>query len=323
MAFVHLPPGWQIPESQATPEHAYLNRRAFLKKLGLTSAVLSAGPSLALGDAETEALPPLEKTPTSELYPFPRNPAYAVERPLTPEPIAGSYNNFYEFTTDKERVRLLVGKFAVRPWQVQVGGLVHHPRVYEIDDLVRRMPLEERVYRFRCVEAWAMTVPWTGFPFRALIDEVQPLSSARYVRLVTFLRPEQAPGQRTQPWYPWPYFEGLTLHEATNELTLLATGIYGHELPRQHGAPLRLVVPWKYGYKSIKSIVSIEFVEEQPPTFWNEVAPREYDFWSNVNPKVPHPRWSQAHERLIDTGERVPTRLYNGYGEYVAHLYHT
>ena len=201
------------------------------------------------------------------------------------------------------------------------GSLVDRPKVYDLDDLVRRMPLEERLYRFRCVEAWAMAVPWTGFPMKALINEVQPKSSARYVRMVTFQRPEQAPGQKSQPWYPWPYFEALTMEEAMNELTLLGTGIYGHALPKQHGAPIRLVAPWKYGFKSIKSIVSIEFTDKQPPTFWNKLAPSEYDFWANVNPNVPHPRWSQATERLISTGERVPSQLYNGYGEYVAHLY--
>jgi len=317
MASIHIPRGWEIPENQATSEEVYLNRRRFLRELGLVGLGTLAGSALACGtDKAANASP-------SSLYPAQRSPAYAVDRPLTPESIAAGYNNFYEFTTDKRRVRLLVDRFETQPWQVEVGGLVENPGVYDVDDLVRRMPLEERLYRFRCVEAWAMTVPWTGFPFRALMDEVKPLSSARYVRLVTFLRPEQAPGQQNQPWYPWPYFEGLTLREAANELTLLATGIYGHELPKQHGAPIRLVVPWKYGFKSIKSIVLIEFVEAQPPTFWNQLQPAEYDFGANVDPEVPHPRWSQATERLIDTGDRVPTRLYNGYGGYVAHLYKT
>lgn len=166
-----------------------------------------------------------------------------------------------------------------------------------------------------------MAVPWTGFPFRALADEVQPTSKATHVRLVSFYKPDQAPGIRSQSWYKWPYYEGLSMTEAMNELALLTVGIYGHDLPRQHGAPIRLITPWKYGYKSIKSIVRIEFVDRQPPTFWNDVAPDEYDFWSNVNPEVPHPRWSQASERMIDTGERRPTFLYNGYGDYVKHLY--
>ena len=347
MVSIHIPRSWEISANQATPEHVYFNRRAFLKKLGLTSAgLLSAGSALIPGcststteypsqpeetptadpypdGSTTEASSQPEETPTADLYPAARNPAYTVERPLTPQEVAASYNNFYEFTTNKQQVRYLVGRFQTRPWQVEVTGLVEKPGIFDIGDLVRRMPLEERVYRFRCVEAWAMTVPWTGFPFKALIDAVQPLSAARHVRLVTFMNPEQAPGQKTQTWYPWPYFEGLTLQEATNELTLLATGIYGQELPKQHGAPIRLVVPWKYGFKSIKSIVRIEFVETQPPTFWNQLQPAEYDFRANVDPQVPHPRWSQATEQLISTGEQVPTRPYNGYGEQVAHLYET
>jgi sulfoxide reductase catalytic subunit YedY len=265
---------------------------------------------------------PEQKTPPdiAALYPARRNPGFTLDRTLTDERVAAAYNNFYEFTTDKEEVRNLVGAFRIRPWQVEVGGLVEKPRIYDVDDLVRRLPLEERLYRFRCVEAWAMAVPWTGFTLKALINEVRPLSAARYVRMVTFYKPDQARGQKFQHWYPWPYYEGLTMAEATNVLTFLVTGIYGHELPKQHGAPIRLITPWKYGFKSIKSIVQIEFVEKQPPTFWS-AASSEYDFWANVNPKVPHPRWSQATERLIDTGERVPTQLYNGYAEQVAHLY--
>ena len=321
MASIHIPRGWKIPENQATPEDAYVNRRRFLKEIGLAGLGALAGSTLACGTERIEDAAPSADTAPADFYPTERNPAFAVERSITPEDVAGSYNNFYEFTTNKQQVRLLVDRFETRPWEVEVTGLVENPKVYDIDDLIRRMPLEERLYRFRCVEAWAMTVPWTGFPFKALIDEVRPLSSARYVRLVTFLKPEQAPGQKSQPWYPWPYFEGLTLQEASNELALLATGIYGHPLPKQHGAPIRLVVPWKYGFKSIKSIVRIEFVEEQPSTFWNQLEPGEYDFQANVNPDVPHPRWSQATERLITTGDRVPTHLYNGYGEHVAHLY--
>ena len=321
MAFIHIPKSWEIPENRVTPEDVYVNRRRFLKGIGLAGLGALAGSTLACDAHHVQDAAPTADTEPADFYPTESNPTSAGERSITPEDVAGSYNNFYEFSTDKQQVRFLVDRFEPRPWEVEVTGLVKNPKVYDIDDLIRRMPLEERIYRFRCVEAWAMTVPWTGFPFKALIDEVQPLSSARYVRLVTFIRPEQAPGQKNQPWYPWPYFEGLTLQEATNELTLLTTGIYGHLLPKQHGAPIRLVVPWKYGFKSIKSIVRIEFVEEPPPTFWNQLQPSEYDFQANVDPDVPHPRWSQATERLIGTGERVPTLLYNGYGEQVAHLY--
>ncbi len=318
MAFIHIPKGWQLPEGEVTPEDIYMNRRRFMQAMGVAgaSAVIGAGCAMAEDEFEVEVPPSLPG-----LYPAKRNEIYTVERELTREKVAARYNNFYEFTTNKGKVHELTDKFEVRPWEVEISGFVEKAGTYDLDDLLKRFALEERVYRFRCVEAWAMTVPWTGFPMKALIDYVQPQSSAKYVRMVTFNRPDQAPGIKSQSWYPWPYFEGLTMEEATNELTLLTTGIYGHALPKQHGAPIRLVAPWKYGYKSIKSIVKIEFTKRQPPTFWNKVAPSEYDFWSNVNPNVPHPRWSQATERLIGTMDRVPTRMYNGYGDYVAHLY--
>lgn len=316
---------WNLPERLATPEQVYIDRRRFLAALGFSG--MGAWGLLAgcLG-RDTEAAASADDVrrtiPKPEgVYPAPRNPAYKVDRPLTREEVAAAYNNFYEFSLEKDEVWKLAEKFETRPWEVEVTGQVHRKKTYDIDDLIKRMPLEERVYRFRCVEAWSMVVPWVGFPFKKLIDEVQPTSKAKYVRMVTFLRPEQARGQRSQPWYPWPYFEGLTLAEASHELTLLVTGSYGHALPTHHGAPIRLIVPWKYGFKSIKSIVRIEFVEKQPPTFWNTLAPQEYDFWANVNPNVPHPRWSQASERVIDTGERIPTLVYNGYGEFVAQLY--
>jgi sulfoxide reductase catalytic subunit YedY len=305
-----------------------MDRRRFIRALGFSG--LGAWGLLAgcLGnsskvEAQASGDSGVRRTiPKPEgVYPARRNPKYGVDLPLTKEEVAAAYNNFYEFTLEKDKVWRLAERFETRPWEIEVTGHVHRKKTYEVDELVRRMPLEERVYRFRCVEAWSMVVPWVGFPFKKLIDEVQPTSKAKYVRMVTFLRPEQAPGQRNQPWYPWPYFEGLTMAEATNELTMLVTGIYGHALPKQHGAPLRLITPWKYGFKSIKSIVRIEFVDKQPPTFWNTLVPKEYDFWANVNPRVPHPRWSQATERVIDTGERIPTQMYNGYGEFVAHLY--
>ncbi|MBI5643196.1 MAG: protein-methionine-sulfoxide reductase catalytic subunit MsrP [Deltaproteobacteria bacterium] len=317
---------WQIPEREATPEDIYLSRRQFIKKAGIYS--LSAGVFMSGANGlfdifkkpDEERILRLPKTPTSALYPAKRNPAYAPGRPLTDELVAAKYNNFYEFSSFKS-VWKHVDRLEPRPWQVEIAGLVEKPRIYDIDELVRSMPLEERLYRFRCVEAWAMTVPWTGFPMKELIKKVSPLSSAKYVSLQTFYNKDWAGQQKIRFWLPWPYVEGLTMEEATNELTFLATGIYGHELPKQHGAPIRLVTPWKYGFKSIKSIVRIEFTSVQPKTFWNTLVPDEYDFRANVNPEVPHPRWSQETERIIDTDERVPTVKYNGYGDYVAGLY--
>ncbi|MDA0709845.1 MAG: protein-methionine-sulfoxide reductase catalytic subunit MsrP [bacterium] len=319
MAFVHIKKDWAIAEQFATPEQVYLNRRNFMKAMGFIGAGALIGATSGCEAADDFVLEIPHSMPG--LYPARRNESYTVDRALTPEKIAAQYNNFYEFTTDKARVHTLTGKFEINPWQIEIAGEVEKPGLYDLDDLLKKMTLEERVYRFRCVEAWAMTVPWTGFPLKALIDRLQPTSNAKYVRMFTFNKPDQAPGIKSQSWYPWPYFEGLTMAEATHELTLLATGIYGHALPKQHGAPIRLVTPWKYGYKSIKSIVKIEFTRRKPPTFWNDLAPDEYDFYANVNPNIPHPRWSQASERLISTGERVETRMHNGYGDFVAKMY--
>lgn len=328
MANIKKTQNWELPENDATAEDVHINRREFVKKLGL-SGIGACGLMLGCFNGSSEAgasgfdgkvrdtLP----KPLPPYYPPKRNSKYMVDRPITVEEVAASYNNFYEFTTDKSGVWKLAQELDVEPWKVKVGGLVHKPRTFDMDDILKLFPLEERVYRFRCVEAWSMVVPWVGFPFKKLIDEVQPLTNAKYVRLVTFNRPAQAVGQRTQKWYPWPYYEGLSLQEASNELTLLATGMYGHALPKQHGAPIRLIVPWKYGYKSIKSIVRIDFVDHQPATFWNDLAAHEYSFVSNVDPDKPHPRWSQATERVIPTGERIATQKFNGYGEYVADMY--
>lgn len=319
MTLIKIRQGWEIPENQITPESAYLNRREFLKRMGVTGVgafTLMSGCAWAKDGGVEAQLKEAQAQPIKAS----RNKNFAVADPLTDEIIAASYNNFYEFSTGKDRVWQLVEQFQTRPWEIEVGGLVENPGTYDIDDLMKKMPLEERVYRFRCVEAWAMVVPWIGFPMKALIDRVQPKSSAKYVRMLTFFRADEAPQQRKSR-LPWPYFEGLTMEEAMNELTLLVMGIYGHVLPKQHGAPIRLIVPWKYGFKGIKSIVSIEFTDRKPRTFWNTLAPSEYDFWANVNPNVPHPRWSQATERMIGTGERRKTELYNGYGSYVAHLY--
>lgn len=304
--------GWEMPEREATPEEFYLNRRQFIKKLGMGTALALAGWERAEAASRQE---------DKKIYPAKRNEKFVLDRPLTEEWATAHYNNFYEFTTDKERVAELVGKFQTHPWTVEIAGMVAKPRTFEVDELIRLMPIEERLYRHRCVEAWSMAVPWTGFPLKALVDLAQPLSTTKFVRLISFNKPEQAPGIKSQSWYAWPYYEGLRMDEATHELTMLVTGIYGHELPKQNGAPLRLATPWKYGYKSIKSIVKIEFTDKQPHTFWNDLAPNEYDFLSNVNPQVPHPRWSQATEQPIPGGPRRPTLLYNGYEAFVAALY--
>jgi sulfoxide reductase catalytic subunit YedY len=327
MSQIRIRRGWEIPEREAVSEEVYLNRREFVKKLGLAgigaAGMLVGGSKAALAGTDRALAFLSEPNPQTSrgLYPARRNPKYVLDRPLTEEKYSTRYNNFYEFTTDKPRVVDLVGNFKTRPWTVEVTGMVSKPKTFDIDELLRLFPLEERLYRHRCVEAWAMAVPWTGFPLKALVDHVQPTSKAKFVRMISFNKPDEAPGMKTQLWYPWPYYEGLTLAEATNELAFMVTGIYGHALPKQNGAPLRLAVPWKYGYKSIKSIVKIEFTDQQPKTFWNDIAPNEYSFLSNVNPKVPHPRWSQAYERMIIDGERRPTLPYNGYGEFVAHLY--
>lgn len=303
-----------------------MHRRRFMRELGagalsLSGALLGWGGAACGAAAEDDwrHYDPRE----DDLFPATRNERYALDRPLTEERIAATYNNFYEFTMDKDAVVRNVVHLQTKPWQIEITGHVRNKMKVDAEELLTTIPQEERLYRHRCVEAWGMAVPWSGFPMQALIDRVEPTARARFVRFVSFYRPDQAIGQRTLDWYKWPYYEGLTMDEARNELTFLVTGIYGHELTKQHGAPIRLVTPWKYGYKSIKSIVTIEFTDTQPPTFWNDANPREYDFTSNVNPRVPHPRWSQTSERMIGTGKRRPTLPYNGYGEYVAHLYET
>lgn len=301
--------GWELPEIQATPESVFLNRR----QLMAAGAGLIAGAALP-GIAAAEA-----PDPTLDLYPAKRNEAYRLDVPLTKAEDAANYNNFYEFGMSKDIVDAS-HRLATRPWSIQVDGMVDKPFEIGFDDLVRKLPLEERLYRFRCVEAWAMAVPWTGIPLKAFVAMAKPLSGAKYIRFETFLNPRVAPGQN-QRWYPWPYVEGLTIAEAGNELPLLVTGIYGKPLPTQHGAPIRLITPWKYGFKSVKSIRRISFVAERPKTFWEALQASEYGFWANVNPAVPHPRWSQASEQVLGSRERRPTLIYNGYGEQVAGLY--
>ncbi len=307
---------WNLPERAATPETVYLNRRSWLKGAGLLGVAATTS-GFIFGGGEEKAAPTPD--PSADLYPVERNGAYTVERAITDEETATTYNNFYEFGSHKS-IHKAAQALEVRPWTVTIDGLVEQKLELDIDDLLSRMELEERVYRHRCVEAWAMTVPWSGFAMADLVALAKPTSSARYVRMETFMDPETARGQR-QSWYPWPYVEGLTLEEARNELAFIATGLYGKPIPRQNGAPLRLVVPWKYGFKSIKSITRLTFTDQRPISFWEAVQGSEYGFWANVNPEVPHPRWSQATERLIGSDERVPTRLFNGYGEWVAGLY--
>jgi sulfoxide reductase catalytic subunit YedY len=315
--------GWELPESAATPEDVWLNRRRILQALGVGGAILGAPLALRMGTSDkapaTHGRAATPDDPSAGLYPVARNVRYALDRLLSAESDVISYNNFYEFGSHKS-IAGAAQALRIRPWQIAIDGLVEKPITLDIDDLLRRMPLEERLYRHRCVEAWSMAVPWSGFPLTALVDFAHPLGSAKYLQMTTFEDPEMAPGQR-QSWYPWPYVEGLTIAEATNELAFMATGLYGKPIARQNGAPLRLAVPWKYGFKSVKSIVRFSFTETQPNTFWAIIQPAEYGFWANVNPQVPHPRWSQANERVLGTGERVPTQLFNGYAEFVAHLY--
>ncbi len=301
--------GWEMPESQATPESVFLNRRQWLA--GSAGAIAGAALPQAAGAQGAD--------PTLDLYPAKRNAAYTLDRPVTDEELAANYNNFYEFGTSKE-VAAASKRLVTRPWTITIDGLVEKPFEIGFDDLIRKVTLEERLYRFRCVEAWSMAVPWTGFPLKELVALAKPLSGVKYVQMQTFLNPKMAPGQ-SQRWYPWPYTEGLTMAEATHDMTLMVTGIYGKPIPTQHGAPLRLITPWKYGFKSVKSISKISFVAERPKTFWEGLQASEYGFWANVNPEVSHPRWSQASEQVLGTRDRKPTLLFNGYAEQVADLY--
>lgn len=317
---IKRPRGWELPERLATPESIYLNRRALLKQAtGLAFGAIAL--SACDNPASTSAVAAAETVsdPTGDLYPAARNGAFTLDRDLTAEEEAATYNNFYEFGSHK-RIFEAAQALPIRPWTVAIDGDVEEPKRVDIDTLIRAMKLEERLYRHRCVERWAMAVPWTGFPLKALVEWARPLSGVRYVRFETFQIPEVATGQR-QSWYPWPYTEGLTIAEATSELPFLVTGVYGKPIANQFGAPLRLALPWKYGFKSIKSIMRISFTSERPIGFWEEIQASEYGFWANVNPEVPHPRWSQAEERMLGTGETRATQIFNGYGEHVAHLY--
>ena len=305
--------GWEIPERLVTPEAFVVDRRKFLASATALAAVgLVSDVAHAADD------------PSAGLYPAPLNPAFKdAGRAVTSEKNNTTYNNFYEFGTSKQ-IYQEAEALPVRPWEIAVDGHVEKPFTIAIDDLLKKMTLEERIVRHRCVEAWSMVVPWTGFPVKKLVELARPTSGAKYVRMETFNRPDVAPGQQPGLFgggYPWPYVEGLTMAEAMNDLAFIVTGAYGKPLPKPMGAPLRLHLPWKYGFKSIKSIVKVSFVAERPVGLWEQIQGSEYGFWANVNPEVAHPRWSQAHERVLGTSDEVPTQLFNGYGEFVAALY--
>ena len=301
--------GWELGENQATPEGVYLQRRTLVQAMGLGAAALAL-PGIAAAQG---------KDPSAGLYPAKRNDRYGVPTPMTTEKLATTYNNFYEFGTDKSIWRD-AQKLEVRPWTIKVSGMVEKPFEIGIDDLLAKVQLEERVYRHRCVETWSMIVPWSGFPMRSLVELCKPAGGAKFVVMKTLSKPAVMREQRDL-LYPWPYTEGLAMDEAMNDLTFIATGLYGKPIHKQNGAPLRLVAPWKYGFKNVKSIVSIEFSDKRPVSFWEKLQSSEYGFWANVNPQVPHPRWSQATEKPLGSEERIPTLLYNGYGEFVAGLY--
>jgi sulfoxide reductase catalytic subunit YedY len=302
----------KIPSSEITPEHVYFSRRRFIKGAfwTTTAAVLAAcTPKFATPAAAGSTGAPAT---TAGLKDELGSPANSFED-IT------NYNNYYEFTVDKAGVAGLSQNFSTSPWQVKVGGLVNNPKTYDIDDIRTKFNQEEKIYRLRCVEGWSLVIPWEGFSLSKLLAEVQPTSDAKYVRFESILDPKQMPGQ-SDPFYQWPYVEGLRLDEAMHGLTLLATGLYGKTLPAQDGAPVRLVVPWKYGFKSIKAIVKIDLVKDMPQSLWMQAAPDEYGFYANVNPEVPHPRWSQSTERRIGELSRRPTLKFNGYNQ-VASIY--
>jgi methionine sulfoxide reductase catalytic subunit len=307
-----------ISSSEITPRDVYLNRRAFMRA-GLLAAS-AAGTAMLYRSLNRVSLDAAELPAIAGLVTAPHQNGYWVDEPLTPRVSILNYNNFYEFSTDKDAVAAAAAGFKTNGWTVTVGGLVHKPRVFDLDDLRRISPAEERVYRMRCVEAWSMVIPWAGYSLSKLLAEVEPTAEARFVAFETLHDPARMPGQNTGV-LDWPYVEGLRLDEAMHPLTLLATGLYGEELPSQDGAPVRLVTPWKYGFKGIKSIVKITLVPMQPPTSWNLAAPSEYGFYANVNPSHDHPRWSQATEQRIGESGRRPTLPFNGYADQVGSLY--
>jgi len=308
MNIIHRKP-WALPEHLVTPERVFLNRRAFVGSVAAASFLATTARA--------------ESDPRAAFYPAPVNPKFKdAGRAVTSEDDNTTFNNFYEFGASK-RVSQAAENLVTRPWTIAIDGEVEAPMTLDFDDLMKKVTLEERIIRHRCVEAWAMVVPWSGFPLSQLVAIAKPKSDAKYIRFETFNRPDEAAGQKPGLFssYPWPYVEGLTMDEAMNELAFVVTGAYGKPVPNSMGAPLRLHTPWKYGFKSIKSIVRVSFVNDRPVSFWETINAGEYGFWANVNPEVPHPRWSQAEEQMLGSGERVPTQLFNGYGEFVAHLY--
>lgn len=306
----------KIPSSEITPEHVYFSRRRLLKRFFTIAAAATVA-----GCAPENLITAL---PNSNPASFPTAVITASKDdlgdPLTSSQSVTTYTNFYEFSTSKSGPAEMAKNMKTSPWQVTVGGLVHSPKTFDIDDLRKMFDQEERIYRLRCVEGWSMVIPWLGFSLSKLLKEVEPKTEAKYVRFETLYDIDQFPGQRDS-YYPWPYVEGLRIDEAMNDLSFLATGVYGKILPPQNGAPIRLAVPWKYGFKSIKSIVRIDLVADMPQSFWMTVGPDEYGFYAIVNPKIPHPRWSQATERRIEVNGRRPTLLFNGYESRVKSMY--
>ncbi len=306
---------WELPEAAATPESAYLGRREWLKQAGFAGLIAAASPLGLAAAADAPA------DPSAKLYPAKHNDQYTIDSSLvTKEAYVTTYNNFYEYSTDKNLWEE-AQKLPVRPWTVSFEGMVEKPFTVDIDTLLKAMPLEERTYRHRCVEAWSMVVPWTGFPLKKLVEYAKPLSGASYLEVQTFSKKEvPAPGFR-QSYWPWPYTEGVTMAEAMNDLAFVSTGLYGSPARGQNGAPIRLTLPWKYGFKSAKSLIAFRFTDKRPKTFWEATNASEYGFWANVNPEVAHPRWSQAFERVLGANAMLPTKVFNGYGEQVAGLY--
>ncbi len=313
-----------IKSSEITDEKDYLNRRQFIKETTLLSAGVMAGSLIGCeANSITDEIRPGYAEPSLlalKKLPYKTNKDYSVKiKPNTFSEIT-SYNNFYEFSTDKKKVKERAKDFKTRPWTIEIEGHVKRAKAFDIDDLIKKFPLEERIYRFRCVEAWAMVVPWVGIPLASLIKYVEPTSRAKYVEFITLYDPTQMPGTKDSQ-IDWPYREALRLDEASHPLALLGVGLYGRVLPNQNGAPVRLIVPWKYGFKNIKSIVKIRFLDSQPQTTWNALYPKEYGFYANINPNVPHPRWSQAKEQRLGETFKRKTLLFNGYGKEVANLY--
>lgn len=321
-----IKPAADIPSSEITSHSAYLNRRKFMQQSGVAVAAMGLASSVSALEVNEGGSPSFGPDWLKAQVAGAKETAYGKDQKLTPYRDVTSYNNFYEFGTGKNDPARNAGSLITDPWTVTIEGECEKPGVFDLEDILKSMPLEERIYRLRCVEAWSMVIPWIGFPLAELIKRLKPLSSAKYIEFTTLEAPKQMVGQRSRfSTIDWPYVEGLRMDEAMNPLTLMAVGLYGEILPKQNGAPLRLVVPWKYGFKSIKSIVKIRFTEKPPVNTWQRIAANEYGFYANVNPEVSHPRWSQAKERRLPSGlfgvNRIETQMFNGYGDQVAHLY--